>query len=64
MNELKLITEWFIRGGRICGFCNGGPIGTSPVVSLEGDVVTTKSGSTYQLGEVGQWDELRKLLNK
>ncbi|QHR70492.1 hypothetical protein megetsur_2 [Escherichia phage megetsur] len=36
------------RGSR---FCNGTPVTTSPVVSFEGDVAITESGTRYLICE-------------
>lgn len=35
---------------------------TSPVATLKDGVITTQSGSQYQLGEAASKDEMRKLV--
>lgn len=62
---MKRVTQWSVDDNRcIRGQCEGRFVITSPVMKIEGKVVTTRSGSNYHLAEQNDFlkeDQLEQL---
>lgn len=57
---IKTIDMWMIRdSGRIYFEIAKGIIRTTPVVQIDGDLITTQSGSVYRLGTMDPLVKLR-----
>ena len=60
--QMIVINPWYLYGNRICGKVEGKDILTSNVLALDGETVTTESGSKYDLGRDGEFDLLNEYL--